>query len=98
MAGVPVQYRVVLGGDDDDPARIAVLGRRLRDRGFEVVHTGLIDAHALAETCMQEDADAVGPPVAGLEAALADRGIDDVIVFDAVDALVAALEERRGAT
>ena len=68
-----------------------VIARALRDAGFEVIYTGLHQTpEQVAETVVQEDADAVGlsllsgahmtlfPRVLDL---LKERGADDVIVF-----------------
>ena len=68
-----------------------VIARALRDAGFEVIYTGLFQTpDQVAETCLQEDADAVGlsvlsgahltlfPKVVNL---LRERGRDDVLVF-----------------
>ena len=68
-----------------------VIARALRDAGFEVIYTGLHQTpEQVAETVVQEDADAVGlsllsgahmtlfPRVLDL---LEERGADDVIVF-----------------
>ena len=67
-----------------------VVARALRDAGFEVIYTGLFQTpEQIAETTVQEDADAVGlschsgahmtlfPKVVK---ALRDRGADDVVV------------------
>ena len=86
------RIRVVLatwGEDDADRVTMSV-ARGLRDAGVEVVHAGRLLPEALADTVVQEDADAVGLPVlpadapallARLVALLADRGVDDVAVF-----------------
>ncbi len=67
------------------------VARGLRDAGMEVVHAGRRQTpEQLADTVDQEDADAVGLPVlptdatallARLAALLAERGVDDVVVF-----------------
>ena len=86
------RVRVVVGasGDDGEYRSTAALARGLRDAGMEVVHAGRPSPEALADTVVQEDADAVGLPVlptdapallARLAALLADRGVDDVAVF-----------------
>jgi len=91
-APVEERIRVVVatplgvGGD----RAIETVARGLRDAGMEVVHAGRLSPEALADTVVQEDADAVGLPVlpadaatllARLAALLADRGVDDVVVF-----------------
>jgi methylmalonyl-CoA mutase C-terminal domain/subunit len=68
-----------------------VIARALRDAGFEVIYTGLHQTpEQVAETVVQEDADAVGlsllsgahmtlmPRVVEL---LKERGAEDVVVF-----------------
>jgi len=68
-----------------------VIARALRDAGFEVIYTGLHQTpEQVAETVIQEDADAVGlsvlsgahmtlfPRIIDL---LASRGADEVLVF-----------------
>ena len=77
-------------GDDGEDRTTAALARGLRDAGMEVVHAGRSSLEQLADTVVQEDADAVGLPLlpadaagvlARLAALLADRGVDDVVVF-----------------
>jgi methylmalonyl-CoA mutase C-terminal domain/subunit len=83
-----------------------VIARALRDAGFEVIYTGLHQTpEQVAETALQEDADAVGlsvlsgahltlfPRVVEL---LREKGIGEVLVFGGgiiPDHDVAALEE-----
>ena len=68
-----------------------VVARALRDAGFEVIYTGLFQTpEQIAETAVQEDADAVGisilsgahmtlvPRIVDL---LRERGADDVVVI-----------------
>src|SRR5258707_11740662 len=87
------QYRVVIAkpGLDGHDRGAKVIARGLRDAGFEVVYTGLFQTpEMVAETALQEDADAVGLSVLSgahltlfqrvLEL-LAERGRSDVIVF-----------------
>lgn len=67
------------------------ISRALRDAGFEVVYTGLHQTpEQIAETAMQEDADAVGLSLLSgahltlfprVMEELTKRGIDDVLVF-----------------
>jgi methylmalonyl-CoA mutase C-terminal domain/subunit len=86
-------YRVVIAkpGLDGHDRGAKVIARALRDAGFEVIYTGLFQTpEQIAETCLQEDADAVGlsilsgshlthfPKVVEL---LAERGRSDVLVF-----------------
>jgi methylmalonyl-CoA mutase C-terminal domain/subunit len=87
------RYRVVIAkpGLDGHDRGAKVIARALRDAGFEVIYTGLFQTpEQVAETVLQEDADAVGlsvlsgahltllPKVVRL---LADRGRSDVLVF-----------------
>ena len=87
---------VVAGPDREDGDRTAeVLARALRDAGMEVVYTDRPHAaDRLVATVVQEDADAVGvvlprdgdpAPLAGLTAALAGRGVGDVLLFAVAD-------------
>jgi methylmalonyl-CoA mutase, C-terminal domain len=102
------RYRVVIAkpGLDGHDRGAKVIARALRDGGFEVIYTGLFQtAEQIAETTLQEDADAVGlsllsgahmtlfPKVIAL---LAERGLGDVIVFGGgiiPEADIAALTE-----
>ena len=57
------RYRVVVAkpGLDGHDRGAKVIARALRDAGFEVVYTGLHQTpEQVAETVVQEDADAVG--------------------------------------
>jgi len=87
------RYRVIIAkpGLDGHDRGAKVIARALRDAGFEVIYTGLFQTpDQVAETCLQEDADAVGlsvlsgahltlfPKVVSLLRAL---GRDDVVVF-----------------
>src|SRR3990172_6466343 len=87
------RYRVVIAkpGLDGHDRGAKVIARALRDAGFEVIYTGLFQTpEQVAETALQEDADAVGlsilsgahltifPKVVEL---LAERGRGDVLVF-----------------
>ena len=78
-------------GLDGHDRGVKVIARALRDAGFEVIYTGLHQTpEQVAETVVQEDADAVGlsllsgahmtlfPRVIDL---LRERGADDVLVF-----------------
>jgi methylmalonyl-CoA mutase, C-terminal domain len=86
-------YRVVVAkpGLDGHDRGAKVVARALRDAGFEVVYTGLHQTpEQIAETAIQEDADAVGlschsgahmtlfPKVVHQ---LRERGADDIVVF-----------------
>ena len=57
------RYRVVIAkpGLDGHDRGAKVIARALRDAGFEVIYTGLHQTpEQIAETALQEDADAVG--------------------------------------
>jgi len=90
MAGT---YRVVIAkpGLDGHDRGAKIVARALRDAGYEVIYTGLHQTpEQIAETAIQEDADAVGlschsgahmtlfPRVVQL---LRQQGADDMIVF-----------------
>jgi methylmalonyl-CoA mutase C-terminal domain/subunit len=87
------RYRVVMAkpGLDGHDRGVKVIARALRDAGFEVIYTGLHQTpEQIAETTLQEDADAVGlsllsgahmtlfPKIITL---LRERGLGDVLVF-----------------
>jgi methylmalonyl-CoA mutase C-terminal domain/subunit len=86
-------YRVIVAkpGLDGHDRGAKVVARALRDAGFEVIYTGLHQTpEQIAETAVQEDADAVGlschsgahmtlfPRVVEQ---LRERGADEVLVF-----------------
>ena len=90
MAG---KYRIIVAkpGLDGHDRGAKVVARALRDAGFEVIYTGLHQTpEQIAETAIQEDADAVGlschsgahmtlfPKVV---AELRARDADDILVF-----------------
>jgi methylmalonyl-CoA mutase C-terminal domain/subunit len=86
-------YRVVIAkaGLDGHDRGAKVIARALRDAGFEVIYTGLFQTpEQIAETALQEDADAVGLSILSgahltlfpkVVSELADRGRADVLVF-----------------
>jgi methylmalonyl-CoA mutase C-terminal domain/subunit len=86
-------YRVVIAkpGLDGHDRGAKVIARALRDAGFEVIYTGLHQTpEQVAETTLQEDADAVGLSVlSGAHLTLFPRVVDllrekgrgDVLVF-----------------
>jgi methylmalonyl-CoA mutase C-terminal domain/subunit len=101
-------YRVVVAkpGLDGHDRGAKVIARALRDAGFEVVYTGLHQTpEQVAETSLQEDADAVGLSLlSGAHMTLfprvleemRSRGLDDVLVFGGgiiPDSDIAALRE-----
>ena len=90
---MPGKHRIIVAkpGLDGHDRGAKVVARALRDAGFEVIYTGLHQTpEQIAETTIQEDADAVGlschsgahmtlfPRVAEL---LRERGADDVVIF-----------------
>ncbi|HEX6313026.1 MAG TPA: cobalamin B12-binding domain-containing protein, partial [Acidimicrobiia bacterium] len=87
------RYRVVIAkpGLDGHDRGAKVIARALRDAGFEVIYTGLHQTpEQVAETALQEDADAVGLSVLSgahltlfpkVVALLREKGICDVLVF-----------------
>ena len=86
-------YRVVVAkpGLDGHDRGARVIARALREAGFEVIYTGLHQTpEQIAETVIQEDADAVGLSILSgahmtlfprIISELADRGAPDVLVF-----------------
>jgi methylmalonyl-CoA mutase, C-terminal domain len=101
---MPQRIVIAKPGLDGHDRGAKVVARALRDAGYEVIYTGLHQTpEQIAETAIQEDADAVGlsihsgahmtlfPRVVQL---LRDRGAGDVVVFaggiipkDDIDAL-----------
>jgi methylmalonyl-CoA mutase C-terminal domain/subunit len=87
------RYRVVVAkpGLDGHDRGVKVIARALRDAGFEVIYTGLFQTpEQVAETSLQEDADAVGLSVLSgahmtlfprVREELGKRGLDDVLLF-----------------
>jgi methylmalonyl-CoA mutase C-terminal domain/subunit len=87
------RHRVVVAkpGLDGHDRGVKVIARALRDAGFEVIYTGLFQTpEQVAETVLQEDADAVGLSVLSgahmtlfprVIEELRERGLDDVVVF-----------------
>ena len=87
------RYRVVVAkpGLDGHDRGAKVIARALRDAGFEVIYTGLLQTpEQVAEAALQEDADAVGLSVLSgahmtlfptVVRAAAGEGLDDVLVF-----------------
>ena len=87
----PLRIIVAKPGLDGHDRGAKIIARALRDAGMEVIYTGLHQTpEQIAETVIQEDADAVGLSVlsgahmtlfARLHELMAERGIDDVVVF-----------------
>ena len=88
--GRKIRVVVAKPGLDGHDRGAKIIARALRDAGMEVIYTGLHQTpEQIAETVIQEDADAVGlsilsgahmtlvPKVVKL---LADQGVDDVLV------------------
>ncbi|MDP8957324.1 MAG: cobalamin B12-binding domain-containing protein [Actinomycetota bacterium] len=90
---MPEKYRVIVAkpGLDGHDRGAKIVARALRDAGFEVIYTGLHQTpEQIAETAIQEDADAVGlschsgahmtlfPRVIEL---LKEHGAGDVVLF-----------------
>jgi methylmalonyl-CoA mutase C-terminal domain/subunit len=93
VRNVAETYRIVIAkpGLDGHDRGAKIVARALRDAGYEVIYTGLHQTpEQIAETAIQEDADAVGlschsgahmtlfPRVVQL---LHGQGADDVLVF-----------------
>jgi methylmalonyl-CoA mutase C-terminal domain/subunit len=86
-------YRVVVGkpGLDGHDRGAKTITRALRDHGFEVIYTGLHQTpEQIAETVLQEDADAVGLSLLSgahltlfprVMSELGDRDLSHVLVF-----------------
>jgi methylmalonyl-CoA mutase, C-terminal domain len=86
-------YRVVVAkpGLDGHDRGAKTITRALRDHGFEVIYTGLHQSpEQIAETVLQEDADAVGLSLLSgahltlfprVMAELKARDLDDVLMF-----------------
>jgi len=85
-------YRVVVAkpGLDGHDRGIKVIARALRDAGFEVIYTGLFQTpEQVAETALQEDADAVGLSVlSGAHMTLFPRVVDELRTRDLDHVLV----------
>lgn len=87
------RYRVVVAkpGLDGHDRGAKTITRALRDHGFEVIYTGLHQTpEQIAETVLQEDADAVGLSLLSgahltlfprVQEELTARGLSDVLVF-----------------
>jgi len=86
------RYRVVVAkpGLDGHDRGVKVIARALRDAGFEVIYTGLSQTpEQVAETALQEDADAVGLSVlSGAHMTLFPRVIEELVARDLGEVLV----------
>jgi len=87
-------YRVVVAkpGLDGHDRGARVIARALREAGFEVIYTGLHQSpEQVAETVIQEDADAVGLSIlSGAHMTLVPRIIEELKARGAGDVLVFA--------
>ena len=85
-------YRVVVAkpGLDGHDRGAKTITRALRDHGFEVIYTGLHQTpEQIAETVLQEDADAVGLSLlSGAHATLFPRVVDELKARHLDDVLV----------
>ena len=85
-------YRVVVAkpGLDGHDRGAKVITRALRDHGFEVIYTGLHQTpEQIAETAMQEDADAVGLSLlSGAHLTLFPRTVEELNNRDLADILI----------
>ena len=87
----PYRVGVAKAGLDGHDRGAKVIARALRDAGFEVIYTGLRQTpEQVAETTLQEDADAVGLSILSgahmtlfprVREELVARGLDDVLLF-----------------
>ena len=87
------KYRIVVAkpGLDGHDRGAKIVARALRDAGFEVIYTGLHQTpEQIAETAIQEDADAVGLSLHSgahmtlfpkVVRQLRERGAEDILVF-----------------
>ena len=86
------QYRVVVAkpGLDGHDRGAKTITRALRDHGFEVIYTGLHQTpEQIAETALQEDADAVGLSLlSGAHLTLFPRVVDELKARELEDILV----------
>jgi len=86
------RYRVVIAkaGLDGHDRGAKVIARALRDAGFEVIYTGLFQTpEQIAETALQEDADAVGLSVlSGAHLTLFPRVVSELAARDRSDVVV----------
>ena len=102
-------YRVVVAkpGLDGHDRGAKVIARALRDAGFEVIYTGLHQTpEQVAETAVQEDADAVGLSLLSgahmtlfpkVMKVLEEKGVGDVLLFGGgiiPEADIATLKEQ----
>lgn len=90
MTSRPIRVVVAKPGLDGHDRGAKIIARALRDAGIEVIYTGLHQTpEQIAETVIQEDADAVGLSILSgahmtlvprMIEVLRDQGIEDVLV------------------
>ena len=87
---MPARIVVAKPGLDGHDRGAKVVARALRDAGFEVIYTGLHQTPAqIAETAIQEDADAIGVSVlSGAHLVLFEELMADLRARDASDIVV----------
>ena len=88
---MPRRILIAKPGLDGHDRGAKVIARALRDAGNEVIYSGLHQTPAqIVETAVQEDVDAIGMSVLSgahmtlfpkVTEILAERGIDDIVVF-----------------
>ena len=87
-------YRIIVAkpGLDGHDRGARVIARALREAGFEVIYTGLHQTpEQIAETVIQEDADAVGLSIlSGAHMTLCPKVVEELADRDAGDVLVFA--------
>ena len=92
LTRMPPTYRVVVAkpGLDGHDRGAKIVARALRDAGFEVIYTGLHQTpEQIAETVIQEDADAVGLSIlSGAHMTLVPRVMELLAEQEAEDVVV----------
>ena len=89
-SGRRIRVVVAKPGLDGHDRGVKVIARALRDAGFEVIYTGLFQTpEQVAETVLQEDADAVGLSIlSGAHMTLVPKVVELLREQDAGDVLV----------
>jgi len=86
----PVRILLAKPTQDCHDRGVRYLARRLMDAGFEVIFTNFLLSSEVASTALEEDVDVIGvssssgghvPVFEDLSAALAESGVDDVLVI-----------------
>ncbi len=90
MSNRPIRVLVAKPGLDGHDRGAKTITRALRDAGFEVIYTGLHQTpEQIAETALQEDADAVGLSLlSGAHLTLFPRVMEELRARDLGDVLV----------